>query len=357
MRQEARTGSPLPAGILDQVRLWRFAIVAAGAAFAVFAADGEAAPRLARSEACASCHAQIAAEWRASLHHQSFTDPVFQRGYALERQAFCRACHAPAADARREPPPDAADEGVGCTSCHVPSDRAPARGAHPVLETRRSASACAGCHQFAFPENSHAGEGALMQRTVAEWQSSAWSGKTCATCHMPEVVDPAGRHASHAFAARDPDVLRSALHATAARVAPGRIEIALGAAGAGHAFPTGDMFRRLEVRAVAIDERGEVIETARPQLLARTFRDEVDRDARGNAIAMRVEGPDLRLGTPGGPGATRVVALAVRDASRRVRWEVAYQRVLGPPGAPRGLGAPVDEVVVASGLLPAEEVR
>jgi len=101
---------------------------------------------LASSSACARCHADIAAEWRGSLHRQSFTDPVFQRGYALEREPFCRGCHAPTADPAREPTAAAADEGVGCTTCHVSSGAV--TGAQPSAGRAHAcdgSGTCGGC--------------------------------------------------------------------------------------------------------------------------------------------------------------------------------------------------------------------
>src|SRR4051812_1823961 len=56
---------------------------------------GAAFDPVARNAACAGCHVEIAAEWEASLHHASATDPLYLRAFALEPLAFCRECHAP----------------------------------------------------------------------------------------------------------------------------------------------------------------------------------------------------------------------------------------------------------------------
>src|SRR5262245_58757300 len=68
---------------------------------------------------CEGCHQDIAAEWRASLHRQAFSDASFQRAFSVEPLAFCQGCHAPEADAESTPSAAAAEEGVGCTTCHV----------------------------------------------------------------------------------------------------------------------------------------------------------------------------------------------------------------------------------------------
>src|SRR5580693_2517646 len=47
---------------------------------------------------CEGCHEDIAREWRASMHAQADTDPIYRRALAIEPLPFCRGCHAPEAD-------------------------------------------------------------------------------------------------------------------------------------------------------------------------------------------------------------------------------------------------------------------
>ncbi|MBK8172374.1 MAG: hypothetical protein IPK60_18805 [Sandaracinaceae bacterium] len=134
------------------------------------------------SQSCSSCHAEIAAEWRSSLHAQSFRDEVFQASYAVEPSAFCRNCHAPLMQAgEREPDANAIAEGVSCAVCHVREEHV--LGAHMPdpsaphasmrLAQMTSSEFCAGCHQFNFPtSNVHRGDLATtsepMQNTYRE---------------------------------------------------------------------------------------------------------------------------------------------------------------------------------------------
>lgn len=119
-------------------------------AAAIAAACAERAPnvRAAAAEpsaACATCHAAIADEWRASFHRASFTDATYQASLALEERkehAFCNGCHAPVADR---------SAGVDCVACH-------GTAAH---EDKRPV-ACARCHEFAFD-----GRPELVQKTVS----------------------------------------------------------------------------------------------------------------------------------------------------------------------------------------------
>lgn len=233
---------------------------------------------------CAACHAEIAAEWASSAHALTWTNKVFLAEYRRSRDGFCRDCHAPLVRAQvwdrvsaplragHAPLPlvspaldrevyALATRGVDCAACHVREGRVlGARGHgeadHAARRDARLATGdfCGGCHQFRFPAPEparpllyHPEE--ALQKTVAEWKRSRLAGRPCQGCHMPVVRKPDGTsYKSHAFAAfRDPAFLASAVsvEVTARRrgakifvvatLSPGEI---------GHAFPTGDMFRR-----------------------------------------------------------------------------------------------------------------
>jgi len=309
------------------------------------------------NEACASCHAEIAAEWQSSLHKQAWTDPVFQQAYAIESVAFCRGCHAPEADPEHEPGAGAKAVGVGCTSCHVEgahivgakalSTNAP----HPVFADARlaTAQACAACHQFNFP-----GKKLPMQNTVAEHARSSLSGTSCQSCHMPLSPSQSGKkpHRNHAFAViSNPAMIRRAAKVSAARVGGRAIEVSVSASGAGHAFPTGDMFRRLEVRAEVIDAKGKVVQKADPVFFGRVFAD-LPRDAKGSLAFHRTQTADTRLPPPGA-GGPRVARLQFpRSIARaKVRWKVLYERMETAMAASFGVDPAVDEIVVGEGVL------
>ncbi len=166
---------------------------------------------------------------------------------------------------------------------------------------------------------------------------------------MPLVDGREGRHRSHDFAVlASPETIRKAARVTAERTAGG-IAVTLAPAGAGHAFPTGDMFRRLEVRAEALDG-GRVVAAAEPVVLARSFRD-APRDPHGDRFELtRVADADSRVPPPGGPA--RVVPLALAADGRAVRWRVVYQRMSAPMAEAFGVSQVLDEIVVAEGVLP-----
>ncbi|MSP60435.1 MAG: hypothetical protein EXR72_08845 [Myxococcales bacterium] len=319
------------------------------------------------SASCVGCHQEIAAEWRSSLHRRAWIDPVFQQAYRVEPMAFCRGCHAPESDPAAPPTSTARHEGVGCTTCHVQADHvvgarpASADALHPVLADPRLATpaACASCHQFDFPAEAHQRVVESMQDTVAEHARSSAAATPCQKCHMPEVATAAGRHRSHAFAViSDPTMIRRAVHVTALRIDASRIAVTLTPAEVGHAFPTGDMFRRLEVRAELLRGLGTVAAPDRRRApsveLARSFRD-LPRDPNGGDLTPeRVQAKDTRVPPPGtGPAPTVVLTLPVPAPETAVRWRVVYQRMSTPMAGAFRVNQVLDEIVVAEGILPA----
>src|SRR5262249_10270697 len=115
------------------------------------------------------------------------------------------------------------------------------------------------------------------------------------------------------------------------------------------AFPTGDMFRRLEVRARAVGPGPDAI--AKPAVLGRTF---IDVPRSENELGfVRVEAEDHRVAPPG--GAPRTVMLDLPDPARdrASHYEVAYQRMGAPMARAFGVNQVLDEIIVAEGeLLP-----
>ncbi len=332
----------------------------------LFAAAGARAEKPKNPNAsCVGCHPQIASEWATSLHQHAWKDPVFQKAYEVEPMAFCRGCHAPESDAKYEPTKLAQDIGVGCVTCHVQGGHvvgprpAPKSALHPVLADAKMAipGACASCHQFDFPASAHQVSPEAMQDTLREHAASTMKDKPCQSCHMPMVDGPDGKHRSHRFSVlADPAMLRKALTVAAERPSADQAKLVLSAGEVGHAFPTGDMFRRLEVRAEAIDARGTVVSKAEPVQLARTFID-VPRDPAGHELTFtRVEASDTRVPAPG--QGSRIVELAVPKAgpATRLRWRVVYQRMSTPMADAFGVSQVLDEVVVAEGVLPPQQL-
>lgn len=287
---------------------------------------------LARDEVnarCEACHPTHAQEWRGSLHRVAFTDAAFQSSLAREPLPFCRGCHAPEADASAPPPAWAAAMGIGCVTCHLRGDdvlAAPRRDAdddaipHAVVRSSELADerACAGCHEFEFPPSPFRPEGTLMQSTVREHAASAHAEASCADCHMPTAGDG---HLDHGFATtRSPERLRAALRTEAERTAATTLQLRLEPVDVGHAFPTGDLNRRLVLEATAIDARGHATAHARREL-ARHFPAPVI--GASHLVPPQPPTIDDRLVGP----TTIELSLPGARASDRVQWRVVYERV------------------------------
>jgi hypothetical protein len=267
---------------------------------------------------CAACHAEIVAEHQSSYHRAAFTDATFQASLALEApedRAFCVDCHAPQ--------PDRA-AGVGCASCHGPAP-------HDAKVAKRPAS-CAPCHEFTFD-----GRPELVQKTLSEHAASDFAAVACAECHMPAR----GGHKDHRFVAgHSPSTWRSAVHVDVARARRAGAEAAVRVTlrvDAGHAFPTGDMFRRARLMIFAEAADGHIVASAE-RAFGRTWTS-LPGGARTQASDTRLRGAwseELDLGEPTGPIA-------------RVRWSLVFDRVLAM--RPRHVALASSDVVT-EGELP-----
>jgi hypothetical protein len=335
--------------------IWMLAAHASGSGVAMPgpARAGVAAPGSARENAeCEGCHPREAAEWRTSLHRNAYTSPAFARALRAEPLSFCRGCHAPEAPVDRAPDGEEAAVGVACVTCHGAGDRvlaapsaAPSRAPHGVVRDAAFASdaACAGCHEFAFPDRRPRGE-PLMQRTVAEHAHSPAATTPCAGCHMPRIDESGGR--SHLFAAsRDAALVRSAVVVTARRRSSSAVAIAVTATPAvGHAMPTGDLFRRIEVVA-SMDKGGAAI--TRRTYLARHFRAGSAPHV-GPSAALEWETGDDRPGARGARDRVVVIDFGNAGRDRPIRYRVTYERAENP--GPTEETTPVEgRIVLAEG--------
>jgi hypothetical protein len=184
-----------------------------------------------------------------------------------------------------------------------------------------------------------------MQSTITEHRASPAASIACTACHMPRERG----HASHAFvASRDPAHVRAAVSVRARRLDDTRVEVSLASRVEGHAFPTGDLFRRVEVLAEAVGP-DEVLLASATRYLARHF--PVAPIEPGGPRARTI-GPDDRLGVA--PIAI-VLDLGELARGRLVRWRVAYQRVAHPRSSDESAAALDGEVVLAEGQLPMSE--
>lgn len=305
--------------------------------------------RLDANDECRNCHADVAREWADSAHAQAHDDTFFQAAFARERaSSFCRGCHAPEADPAQPASVRAGAIGVGCVSCHLDPDGrtvlagpGPTPGKteapHPLRREPAFAGpdACAACHEFGFPD-ARADPDLLMQRTISEHQASEAADSPCQSCHMPT----SGDHRGHHFAIDD-ELLAAAATISAAREGDELIVI-IDPAALGHAFPTGDLFRRLQVTVASEDESW-----TEQQFLARRF----DlRHAGPEGAPVKIEVADERVGVRPGPTEVRF-AIPTCERQASLRWSVVYQRVLETPIGAAADAEVWDQRTLAAGTL------
>jgi hypothetical protein len=304
------------------------------------------------NRACESCHEAQAAEWGESLHHRANVEPTYVRSFAVEPLAFCTGCHAPEAPGATDLSAGVSVLGVGCVTCHGTGDRvlgapsaAPKAAPHGVVRDARftTDAACGGCHQFAFPDAMFRKSAELMQSTVRERGASTAADIACASCHMPAN----GQRRDHRFrASRDPESVRSAVHVTARRLDERRVEIVLAPRALGHAFPTGDMFRRLEISAEAVGEDNMVLAEA-TRYLARHFENRTH-----GAHALRTLVADDRVGLAGAQSTSVVLDVGAPARGRPIAYRVAYQRVETPRSVDDRDATIDGDIALAEGVLP-----
>ncbi len=267
------------------------------------------------NEGCTTCHEAIAQEWRASNHAEAFRHGTFQLAYIMEPLPFCAACHAPEADPARPLPP-ASDLGVACVTCHPGGRRWRLAGsaAAPATPRERANAACASCHEFPFPGDGAGAPPRLMQKTVSEHAASSARDTPCVGCHMRAVEEPGGgRHVDHRFlASRGADLVRRASRVEVRREGDAAV-FTFTRASAGHALPTGDLFRRLRL----------VVESdaaARTVFLSRKTR-ESSADGREPDTRPFADGRDVY-----------VAVIPLQDLRGPLRYRVVYERVAHPNG-------------------------
>jgi hypothetical protein len=302
---------------------------------------------------CVSCHEDEAAEWRRSRHRQSNTNAAYRAAFAVEPSSFCRGCHAPESDPQKTPPRAVSELGVGCVTCHVTEEgfvlaaaSSQSAAPHPLRRSFDFArtGGCAGCHEFRFPGAIGDDDGHFMQTTAREHRRSPSGERACADCHMPLV---SGRR-SHAFAAvRDPVWLRERLQATASLSDGNRVRVTLVQPDPGHGFPTGDLFRRLEVGCEIRDAAGKVAQRE-VRHLARHF------ELLPGQSGRLLERDDRVFDEP------NVVEMALSPAPRErrpaaVAWWVSLQRVATVGTGENPADAKIESSVpLHSGVIPWE---
>ncbi len=296
---------------------------------------------------CARCHRESHERWSRSAHAHGLANDVYEAeaNHVTDRQA-CDRCHSPRAETT------AGDPGVDCATCHVRDGVVLSAGpsptdAHPTRADPRltSGELCASCHQFTFGETGDAHRrfvaGDPLQATVDEWRASdaRAAGRGCVDCHMRE-----GDEVSHDFPGfTDRELLSRAVEVrVSARRRRNRtvVEAELAPGDIGHAFPTGDMFRR----AVLTVRQGEHEE----RFLLRRWFARVSIERPDGTIEFRTrQVDDTRV--QASPAPARRVELELPAGRGPVHWTLELMRLAPATARRRGLSPEETRVTVASG--------
>jgi hypothetical protein len=249
-----------PAAARDDAPAWR--VRGPGGMQPVDPSLPASADALLDARGCARCHAAIVDEWSRSRHALAWTNAIFDTEYTARPQPWCANCHAPLTTQQADLRGPRAAQGVDCAACHVRAGKLVARARrggspHETIgdPTFGSPAFCADCHEFTFPVLSPEGVALRMtahpmQTTVASFLAGPYARERdgCLSCH--------GSRHGHAFAgAHDAAMLESALDVAWCREpragaagADQALRVTVRNATAGHAVPTGDVHRHVDLR-------------------------------------------------------------------------------------------------------------
>jgi len=259
---------------------------------------------------CGECHVDIYAMWRQSFHSQAMTDATFlgafqdPRVWERERaRAHCIQCHAPTLhyDPKLDLSSDVVQEGVTCDFCHSVQKMAPDNQAKPfvvelgrlkrgplkdsqspVHETRQAelfenGALCGGCHEMSNLLNTP------VITTYSEWRDGYYGKKgtaACPDCHMPlsagttvtsSLVKTKRMINLHSFPGGQSrvqlhDALELSLLHETRQYGTMKVKLGLTNSGVGHAIPTGNPLRKIEVEFRAEGSFGKLLHEAKVEL-------------------------------------------------------------------------------------------
>lgn len=291
-----------------------------------------------RSGWCANCHETSHTDWRGGMHAQAFSSPRFQLAYRGEPSQWCMNCHAPLwrEDPKFKDPANLiiysdidemttpwSEEGINCAVCHVrdgkiyagrqPSwwSRLTATHEIQVDETLRSPLFCGGCHQFNFPvsRGSHVRYSKVaMQNTVQEFARTWWAqnNKTCVNCHYRD-----GEHGTDSIF--DPERMKQLIQVKFDMKPRGdqfEVQAQLSIEEIGHNFPTGDLFRRFELKI--FDEKDNIL-----------FREDIEKSI--NIHTLRLEKDTSLKPKAGEKGVTKTIITTLKKKPEKCVADYALQ--------------------------------
>jgi hypothetical protein len=187
-----------------------------------------------------------------------------------------------------------------------------------------------------------------MQSTITEHRASEYRDVSCASCHMSR--DSKGRRDHRFDVTRNPPFLKNALDVKVTRFKQGRIEFQLTSKGVGHAFPTGDLFRRIRVHVDVLGQEYSALYSA-GAFLTRTF--ETTKSPAG--VVRRVLTSDTRISADPTKPSRIIFDFSLESIKFPIEYSITYERVEHPGkiGQPDAVLEGVVEL--ATGVIPPEK--
>jgi HEAT repeat protein len=219
---------------------------------------------------CATCHPVIYAEHQENTHGRAFVDPEARLATRGMKRDDCIRCHTPrpifetgigVTPTRRH---HNLEDGNSCMTCHWKAGYDYSRfvggpECKGAFDPRAgSVLACASCHRLAA--------------TPEQWSRAAngrRKGRTCMTCHMPQVLRPVAVGTAprmvhtHLFPAADNEAQVRRAYTYTARIEDGALVVRIENSGAGHNFNTGTAQRALESLVIVRDPQGKELYRSR----------------------------------------------------------------------------------------------
>jgi HEAT repeat protein len=240
-------------------------------------ASGDGAERMAhldlvqRSDFCARCHPDAAAEHRMNTHGRAFSDPEVRMATAQFSIAGCIDCHTPRpvfeTGIGKNPVKRLhhLEEANSCMTCHAKGGfdyatfQGGARECKDAFDGRvGQVEACASCHR--------------NHGTPYQWEHAKFgkqAGNTCVDCHMPEVTrpvaagGPAKKTRRHTFFASRSESQLAMAYEYRVKLDGNEFVATITNAGAGHNFPTELKQRAVESLVIIRDVAGREIARSR----------------------------------------------------------------------------------------------
>ncbi|MDF3821323.1 multiheme c-type cytochrome [Leptospira sp. 96542] len=214
------------------------------------------------SKDCKGCHKQIYTNWFSSRHRQSHSNRLYQFSFSKEPMDWCENCHAPLRDSMNGQKIHP-EEGISCITCHLrnqeiivtnlPELKETLVHTYKVIQDFNSSKLCESCHDFNFPtwESIKSSKQTIeysrvsMQGTASEWLTSGMNHESdCIDCHLLP-----GTKNSHKFpGGHSLKELKDSFTITGRYLSGNTLQINIQSSRIGHAFPTGDLFRALNLK-------------------------------------------------------------------------------------------------------------